>query len=155
MPGMASLEDVLSLPTIGFALVIAIITTMFRRLVEIRWPTLSKKTATSRGQMIWEKLVLPGVPVAFAVAFCLIAKPTHFDYPAVAAKNTLSRVIYGVVIGWFADFGYRAVVFFLKKKWNVSMPGASDAPGPTDEARRPVAVKPDAVPVVTDEEAGQ
>lgn len=150
---MASLDDVLSLPTIGFALVIAIVTTMFRRIVEIRWPTLSKKTTPSSSQMVWEKLILPGVPVVFAVVFCCVATPTHFDYPAIAAKNMVSRVIYGIVIGWFADFGYRAVVFFLKKKWNVQMPGASDAPGPTDEARKPLAVKPaDPPPVVHDRE---
>ena len=135
---MASLDDVATLPTIGFALVIAIITTMFRRIVELRWPTLSKVTAKTPGQMVWEKLALPAVPVLFAVTFCLVAKPSHFDYPAVAAKNLLSRIIYGICVGWFADFGYRALIFFFKKKWNVEMPGASDAPGPTPEARKAV-----------------
>jgi len=135
---MDALDNVVTVPTIGFALVIAIVTTMFRRLIEIWWPTLSKKTPTSPAQMVWEKLVLPGVPVVLAIAFCLIASPKQFAYPDIASKTLLSRVIYGIVVGWFADFGYRAFVFFLKKKWNVSLPGASDAPGPTDDANKPV-----------------
>lgn len=149
---MDALATVATIPTIAFALVIAIVVTMFRRLVEIRWPTLSDKTPITKGQMIWEKLILPGVPVIFGVAFCVIASPEYFDYPPIAAKNLLSRVIYGVVIGWFADFGYRAFVFFLKRKWNVEMPGASDAPGPSEEAWKPFkAPSMDPPPVVHEE----
>lgn len=137
MGTMAALDDVATSATVGFALVIAIITTMFRRLVELRWPSLSNKTPLTREQRIWEKLVLPSVPVLFAVTFCLFAQPKQFSYPLVAERTLLSRVIYGVVVGWFADFGYRAVVFFLKRKWNIAMPGASDAPGPVDVVPAP------------------
>lgn len=139
---MEALDSVATVPTIGFALGVAISTFFVRRVCELIWPTLSDKTAETTAQRVWERLALPFMPVVLGIIFSMAVGPKYFDYPMVALRSVLSRVIYGVVVGWFADFGYRALVFFLKKKWNVALPGASDAPGPTPEANKPVPLPP-------------
>jgi hypothetical protein len=137
---MDALDGVITEATIILALCVAIIMEIVRRLCEFRWPSLSKGTPPTREQMAWEKLILPTLPVVICAVFCLLAKPAHFHYPEVAAKSVLSRVLYGIGTGWFSAWGYRALMFFLQRKWNVAPPGESVRPAATKEASKPVDV---------------
>ena len=125
---MDALESILTTSTVLLALAVSIVTMLARRGVELRWPTLTDKTPLTKEQVVWEKLLLPTLPVVLCVAFVLLVKPTLFDYPAAATRSTYARVLYGIGTGWFAEYGYKAVTFFIKKKWNIAAPGDSTPP---------------------------
>ena len=130
---MDALDTVATVPTIGLSLAIAIATLMTRRAVEFALPSLSKKTAPTREQQFWEKLALPMLPILLCVLFCSLVSPSYFDYPAVALKSTVSRIVYSVLVGWFSTWTYSIVTFLIMKKWNVSSSLAGPSPVETSK----------------------
>jgi hypothetical protein len=125
---MNSLDQLLTIPTLCLIVVLAVLTLLLRKLAEAIWPTLSAKTPTTIAERVWEEFVLPAVPALMGAAFCAIAGPNLYPYPAVAAVTPLSRVLYGFALGWFSSGGYRGISAVLKKKWNISLPGDTDPP---------------------------
>lgn len=122
---MNKLEDLLSLPTLFLLLGIYIVAYGIRQFLESVWPTLSSKTATTVPERIWESFVLPVMPAVLGAVFCLVCPPRLFAYPAVAAATWVSRVLYGLVVGWFAAWGYAIISSIIKKKWNIPFPDGS------------------------------
>jgi hypothetical protein len=127
---MNKLEDVLTVPTACLIIVLAAVTMLLRKLVEAWYPTLSKTTALSRAQRVWEQFALPAIPAVLGTLFAAFVSPQRYPYPAVASVTWLSRVLYGFSLGWFSSGGYRGISAMLKKKWNVGLPGDTDPPPP-------------------------
>ena len=104
-----------------FAVAISIVTTGFRRFVELLWPALSSKTPITVAQRFWEGLILPFLPAVLgALGAGFLA---GYPFPALVLVSVSARVIYGLAVGWFSASIYEAVQFFVKKKWNIPAPG--------------------------------
>jgi hypothetical protein len=74
--------------------------------------------------------VLPSFPALLGGVFCLVCPPRLFPYPAVVLASWVSRLLYGLGVGWFAAWGYRVVKSLLQKKWNIPFPDDSTPPAP-------------------------
>lgn len=127
---MNKLEDLVTLPTGCLIVALAVITLLFRRLMEAAFPTLGVKTPLSRAQRVWEQFVLPATPAALGALFGILVTPAQYPYPAIAVVTPLSRTLYGFALGWFSSDGYRYLLAFVKTKWNISLTGASNPPPP-------------------------
>jgi hypothetical protein len=123
---MNRLDDVLTLSTAFLVLGIYITAFALRRLVEALRPDLGDKTPLTRGQRVWEEFVLPTLPPALGLAFCLLCPPALFAYPDVVIGSRVSRGLYGLSVGWFATWGYHVVKALVQKRWNIPFP--DDAP---------------------------
>lgn len=131
---MDALESVVTVPTLGLSLCIAIFTLLTRRFVEIVFPSLSKKTEPTKEQQFWEKLILPSFPIALGLGFCLLVSPAHFDYPELVLKSAIARSMYGIVTGWFATWTYSIATFLIMRKWNIPSPDG-DVKSPRDSLK--------------------
>ncbi len=118
---MDKLDDIVSAPTAVFAIMLTVVTFMFRGLVEAVFPTLSSKTPTSVAQRVWEGPVLESTPALLGAALTPLLS-TSFPFPRVVTATTTSCIVYGLVIGWFSSSFYSGVSFFVRKKWNVDIP---------------------------------
>ncbi len=133
------LESVLTWAVIGLALAIAIVVLIIRRITEFAFPAVSKNTPPTRIQQFWERIALPTLPSILCAAFCWIVPPSDFHYPTIA-QSLQSRIVCGIVVGWFASWGYSIITFLIFKKWNVASPLQSLPPDKTPESIKVVVV---------------
>lgn len=91
--------------TVLFSVGIFVVAFVVRRTVEGAFPALSRKTAPTYSQRIWEKLILPVLaPVLGGVGALVVPDLIHPDITTVR-----SQVLFGLVCGFFSSSAYRFV----------------------------------------------
>lgn len=136
---MEGLDNLLSFSTLGFAVMLTIVTVIFRRAMEVTWPTLSTKTPTTVAERVWEGFVLPFTPAFLGAFLALVLR--SYPLPVIATVSWSSRVVFGLVIGYFSAAIYSGIRFWVKKRWNVPLPDDSiPAPAMTSTTTTTVAV---------------
>ena len=118
---MDKITDIVDYSTGFFAIMLVIVAYGVRHLLEAIWPTLSTKTPLSVAQRVWEGVALPLAPALFGALLAPLM--TTYPFPHIVTATGGSRVVYGLVVGWFSSSFYAAVSFFVKKKWNIDIPG--------------------------------
>ena len=136
---MQSFVDHLMSPATAYLTVMVIIGTFFaRRIIETALPDLKKladandpeptyKTTFSRW---WNEVILYALaPGLGALSGLMEITLIHGDGDASIGPMS-SRVVYGVVIGWFSSFLYKLLKKLAKKTTGVDLPSASSPPPP-------------------------
>ena len=95
--------------------------------------TLSKTTAPSTAQMIWENFVLKTLPILTGGGLGWIV--SSFPYPASMGTSAVARIFYGSMAGFCSGWMYQVGKAVIYSKWNVPLPAeAGQAPAsPTDQ----------------------
>lgn len=124
-----------------FSVGIFILTFIVRRMVEGVAPTLSKKTAPSRAQQVWEETILRILPPLLGMGLSLVMS----DLMHPEMTKTSSRIWFGMVSGFFSTYAYMIVKVILKKTFSIKEPtgreGDSMSPkGATSDAPPPVEI---------------
>lgn len=126
--------DLLTRPgTYILAATIWIATFFVRRIVEGIRPSLKKNTdcnqpgLTYTGQAArwWNEVILYALPVLFGIYAGTLQSEFFFG----ELKDKSSKIMVGLVIGWFSSFLYKLLKKVLLKKAGIDIsPGESDAP---------------------------
>jgi hypothetical protein len=106
---------------IVFTLSIFVFTHFVRRILEAVFPTIRKDTPLSTWQNIWDKVLLPSLPVLVGILMAALAK--SWPWPPGLVKWT-SRAIMGGVLGFFSTWFYMIAKSIIKDKFKVDL----DAP---------------------------
>lgn len=139
-------EQLVSYRTLILMVTVLIGTFFIRRIVETAAPKVKQAapetalavTYTNPWAVWWNQVILYVIPVALGVVLSLTIKDwmpsvvTNADSAPPISKGGL--VIYGVLTGWFASFGYKVVRKALKQKTGIDLPSFSNPPPPgTDD----------------------
>lgn len=91
--------------TVLFSVGIFVVAFVLRRTVEGLFPALSRKTAETYAQRVWEKVILPILaPVLGGAGALVVPDLVHPDITTVR-----SQVLFGLVCGFFSSSAYRFV----------------------------------------------
>ncbi len=115
------MDEVLKIETLLLAFGAYFFTFLTRRIGEVVAPTLSPKTPLTTAQNVWERLVLPVVPVLYGVV--LVHLVPEFGYPELL-KTARSRWVFGGLVGFFSEWLYRYLKNLLLSRLKVEAPGA-------------------------------
>lgn len=136
---MQSFVDHLLSPATAYLTVMVIIGTFFaRRIVETAMPNLKKqsdandpkqtyKTTFSRW---WNEVILYAIPPGLGALSGLMEIALIHGEGDASIGSMSSRVIYGLVVGWFSSFLYKLLKKMAKKATGVDLPSASSPPPP-------------------------
>lgn len=105
---------------------IIVICATIRTVVEMIFPTLSKKTELSKAQMVWENFALRLLPILVGVVSGIVV--TSFPYPEAIAQEVGGRVYYGAVAAFCTQWTYPLMRSVLYKRWNIPEPEKTDVP---------------------------
>ena len=89
-----------TLPTLAFVVGISVIVLFVRKVVEKLW-------AAASMNVWWGEVILPVLPIVFAVLIAALAK--KYPFPPVFAVSLSARLFFGLVCGAFADLIYMKV----------------------------------------------
>jgi hypothetical protein len=104
-----------------FTLSIFILTHFVRRIIEALVPTIRKDTPLSFLQNVWDKVLLPALPIIVGSLEAAMAK--SWPWPPGLSKWT-SRALLGMVLGFFSTWFYMIAKSIIKDKFKVDL----DAP---------------------------
>ena len=126
-----AVDDILTWQTGLFALGIFVFSLFIRRGLEAVFPTLRKDTPLSRWQLVWEKLVLPSVPVVVGMLLAVCVK--SYPYPELLSTAG-SRAIYGAVCGFFSSWAYKVLKAALVERFRIDLEKETDSIRPPSVA---------------------
>jgi hypothetical protein len=98
-------------PSIAFSFGVYVVTWIIRRMVEGFRPDV-------RLRPWWDKAILPILPPITGALAALAA--TSYPFPKFV-ESTSARILYGLTLGFFSAWGYRAVKLIAKKKLGVDL----------------------------------
>lgn len=108
------MESLASGMSLYFALFLFIVSFCIRRVLEIKFPVLSKSTPLTTSQQIWENVFLPMLPALTGMVICFFWASKGLYPDVVDVESRFSRVIYGTVVGFFSSNVYRFALAMLK-----------------------------------------
>lgn len=118
-------------------MVVVLIGTFFiRRIAELAFPKLKQaapETAlavsyTNPWSVWWNQVILYAIPVILGAVLALsITDWTPEGMPQISKPGL---ALYGVLLGWFASFGYKVLRKAFKQKTGIDLPSFSNPPPP-------------------------
>lgn len=112
------MTDFIKWQTVVFSLGIFVAVLIFRKVVEGFYPSLSKSTPLTRGQQLWEGVVLPVLPPVLGGFFALFTP--ELLQPSLTTMH--SQVVFGAVCGFLSTYAYMILKAILKKNFGVEEP---------------------------------
>jgi hypothetical protein len=138
---MEELRTLLTTELLFFVLGILAFCFVVRRGVETAFPTLSTKTPETTAQRVWEKFILPTMPMFVGILFGIFI--SAFPYPADMGRTWGTRAMFGAGCGFTSGWFYQVVKAIIFQRWQVPLPAAPatdtdpGAPPPPDEPSTP------------------
>lgn len=123
------MEAILTWQFAVFTIGVFVFSLFARRVTEALFPTIRRDTPLTLAQRVWEKVLLPSIPVLVGIGLAVLVKSWPWP-PSVATPGP--RALVGAVSGFFSTWAYRVVKAIVKEKFKVDL----DA-----EATLPVAVQ--------------
>jgi hypothetical protein len=114
-------DEILTWETLLLAFGAFFFTWLTRRIVELAWPAVDRRTPLTTAQNVWERLLLPTLPVVFGVL--LVYLMPDYAYPK-TLTGTRARMLFGAFVGFFSEWVYRYIKQILKERFKVEPPEA-------------------------------
>lgn len=108
------------------ALCVFILTFFIRRLVEIMFPRLKKRTEADKAPYVtaaamwWNEVILFLIPVVLGAGIAVLCRKISYVMP-VEPITVGGSILWGIVIGWFSGFFYKVCRNLLKAKTGVDL----------------------------------
>lgn len=118
----------------SLAVIVVIATFFIRRISEMLWPSIRMKASENDPRKSyetpmaewWNKVILYAIPPA--IGGLIGTMPIPFVFPPESFGTVGDKVIFGVMVGWFASFIYKVLRKMVTKTTGVELPGESGRP---------------------------